>query len=77
MSTDVELLISVLRAEANGTDLKVDMGGHRVYVCCEDKEGRSRVMGWVDRHIMYEDPEAFHMMVGRIKFSERRHDDEQ
>ena len=64
-----KILAGVLRAEAKGEDLKMDTDGLRVYVCLEDENGDSRVMGSIDASLRHSDPEGFRICVSKIKFS--------
>lgn len=59
-------LEAVLRAEAEGVDLKDD--GWRIHVCAKWDDGVLRTIGHVDKQVLHEDPEGFLKMVGRIKF---------
>lgn len=71
VNSEVERLTAVLRAEANGTDLKISKGADgRIYVCGDYEDGTSRVLGSIDSSMLKE-PEVFWMMVDRIKFERR------
>jgi glucose dehydrogenase len=70
MNAAVELLADTLRAEHNGVDLQQD-DQLNLIVCAQQKDGTLYELGRVSGAMVYQNPEAAHMAIGRIKFRAR------